>query len=332
MKLAALVAFVVGLVSFNAPPLEEVRFQPEEGSRVTKTFVEQCRFELDSLVGDAEGATVDASAFGIPLGATAGFGYELVCTEEYASVDGGRPTELLRTYDKTEVWTETMGVRESEDEPGELVGKTVRFVWDEEEEVYERSWVGEAATLADLERWSAELDLLALLPAGEVDAGERWTVRGAPLWNVILSGFDFHRVLGQGLEDANVPEEVAAALEELVNESVAEATWVGVRAEDGVELGEITLAFEAERSFDVDPGLIDLHQEDATVTSFEVELELDLDGTLAWNMAAGRFESFELAGDGMLVLEFAATVDEVPLTVRAEVSIEYSQDAQVEPR
>ena len=107
---------------------DELTFHVEEGTSLTKRFTFDAELdegEISFTFGDEE---PDVNP-GEPLALVR----TVVVTDEYRALEGGRPTELARTFD--ELALEVSGMEELS---SDLVESTVEFNWDEEAEEYDR--------------------------------------------------------------------------------------------------------------------------------------------------------------------------------------------------
>ena len=75
---------------------EEIRFEPEAGTRVRRSFEAVSELTLDEMNITVDGEDQDAES--------GGFEFEhlerIVVTDELVEVEDGRPTELRRTFDE----------------------------------------------------------------------------------------------------------------------------------------------------------------------------------------------------------------------------------------
>ncbi len=335
MKPLAYLVVCASLVAPSGPHRSEAfRFQPAAGSALDKHFMTKGDLRLVGLELEYDGTVCDPAMFGLDGEALFRFGYELASRDEYKEIVPGRPTELLRTFAGLGFWVESDEGYETRRTGDGLIGKTIRYVWDERAKTYRRSYVGDKGTPTQLAEMDEDLDLRALLPANEVEEGETWVVEGETLASVLVPGLDFERAL----EDEHdflgtIPDELAAALREALRSARATCRYEGYE-EGGSEHGIIGFEGQVRADVALDPELFfrDRSSEDIEVSSLMAGIKSDLSGRCRWNLSEGRFESFEMEGAGEIILEF--DLDVIPLgielTGRATFAIDFARDARAE--
>jgi hypothetical protein len=142
------------------------------------------------------------------------------------------------------------------------------------------------------------MDFRSLLPKGKVAEGESWDVDVKSFDAVVDPGGDLK------LTDENKDDEADEAVGKEIRKHLtgkAHATWKGVREEDGKKLGAIAISADLSSEGDADTkGPI------AGKTHFRLELELE--GELLWDLAAGHFHAFQSTGKVMLDTTSSAPV------------------------
>jgi hypothetical protein len=237
------------------------------------------------------------------------------------STADGRPTEFTRAFgeldsqgveklvaipkdgDETEKKTER-------ERSSPLAGRTVRFTWDPKDEEYARKLEGETPKsdeTADgdgpddeelLEGLQPDLDWLVLLEDGPREKGASWSIDAKLFTRVQYPLGELHWVVAGQPRDP-----VSTAVTEQLNASLsgeARATWDGVREVDGRSLGVFTIHAELASKAEAET------PDGAEVR--KVEAELEYDGEVLWDMAAGRIHSYALEGDVHTVLTSQRTV------------------------
>src|SRR5262245_52139527 len=115
----------LALASFASGP-DEVRYAPEKGLKVTRTFETSSEFELES-----ESATIDGERVpGNPSGSLS-LEEKFVVSDELVAVGSGRPEKLARTFDELHQ-QQTMsgpGPEQTQKLTCDLEGKRVVFAW-----------------------------------------------------------------------------------------------------------------------------------------------------------------------------------------------------------
>jgi hypothetical protein len=224
---------------------------------------------------------------------------------------------------------------EGSDDFGTLTGKSVRFTWNEEDGRYDLAWVGEEGEDEDLEGWAEDMDLRALLPGKETAVGGEWTVEGFALWRALVPGLDLDVFFDAMIaEDEEVPEVVRVELKRLFEGSEARCTFVGSRSEDSADVAEITITARIEQTATFDPSVFgeELRSEDVEMEDVEISLELELEGSLLWDLAAGHFASFGYEVEALLEGQMAGRIPamDIAMEMRGVASIEISFEATAE--
>lgn len=236
------------------------------------------------------------------------------------SAADGRPAELTRAFGElTSAGVESLvakpvGGDETEkknerERTSPLAGRSVRFRWDAQEEEYARAFVGESKAesgaksdepddedlLAGLQ---PDLDWLPLLADGPREKGASWSIDPKLLSRVQYPLGDLHwQVAGQPRDP------VSEAVNDQLDESLtgeARATWEGVRDVDGRALGVFSIHAELSSKAEAET------PDGAEVR--KVEAEVEYEGEVRWDIAAGRIDSYELEGDVRTVLTSQRTL------------------------
>ena len=297
----------LGLLVQPTPELDRVAlvFDPAAGRAVHKTFEGSHVLNVESYR-----RTVGDQTSSAPMPVRIRSQQQLEVIDEAQEVRGGWPQRLRRTYvgGKLEAQLESL----EEGAERELVsialksqvrGASVAFLWIADEAEYGRAY--DAHELP--ERWLpdlvADLDLLALLPPGEVAVGETWTVGPEALAAVLAPFGNPHleeppkstdpmllRSLGAG---------VGANLQQAFGGQASGEVELELAALDGdlarvkVRIPRVSLVRDLT---DYTSKARLEHEEVAGFEPTNGRLALDLagQGELVWNRAAGRAQSLEL--------------------------------------
>jgi len=315
-------------------PSDSLRYDPAEGSSVTRSATLSWELALEDLSVIAMGQELDASMIGNPE-IFLEFRTAVLVTDEFIEVDGGRLIKLARTFDELEAEmvmevSSDMGdeeVPEMEYESA-LVGRTVLFTWDAESEEYSASWGdGEDGDSDLLEGLVADMDFKDLLPDGEVTRGDSWDFKaealsgfGMPGGNTALLPKDmdvgvdiemFEELMG------DFEDQLYSAFDDLL-EGTLRASHAGPAEDRGEGVLAISLELETDGSFDFSEMIDELMQSllesegidpsevDIAITEAAIELEFEAGGELYWDTAANRSSAANLAGDMILGVSFAA--------------------------
>jgi len=313
---------------------ESPAFGVDAGERLEKSFRTDVQFALEDANITFNGEEADLAQVGMPEDLEVSAGYELGCSDSYESMGDERPLVLLRSFDALRVWYEDQDGEGDEEEPTELVGKTVRFAWNDEEELYDKSFVGEGGDEGDLDDLREDLDLRALLPDREVAEGDTWSTDGIVFLELWLPGIDVRAKL-EGGELGDAPPELVEAVVGMIEGMTLECTYEGSVEEDGAELGQIGLAASLEDVVPVPPDFVSEGEEGPSFTwdHFDASVELDFEGTLLWNLAEGRFHSFEGKSEGSAELDFAFTIEDFGLDIAGtmEFSLGLENSSALDP-
>lgn len=300
---------------------QELRFGRSEGDSVSKRFRTEVSLEMDSIDLVLNGQPADPAMLGIPtdLGISAGYLLELV--DEYVSVADGRATEFLRTFDGFESWSVDPEGSEQSETHSDVVDRELRYLWDQEEGEYVPSFAdGESGDEEELATLASDLDLWSLLPEGEVEEGDRWSLDGDAVAHVLIPGLDVRSAI-QG--DADVPEAVLEAVVAFLDDLSATATLEGEEEVDGRSCAVITLATDVSESLELDPQLFGPDMAEAGIEDFEASLEIDLEieGRCLWDVERGGFRAFELEGVGSVTFDVAVNIVEAGMDLEAVVEL-----------
>ena len=116
-------------------------------------------------------------------------------TDEYRSVGDGRALAFRRSFDEISFVADATVPREGTDPlfdtlyaTGPLRGTSVVFAWQPDEQQYGKYYDAEEADEEYLADLASDMDLLCLLPKGDVSAGDEWRIQPAALRDVLAAG------------------------------------------------------------------------------------------------------------------------------------------------
>ena len=325
--LALLALLPLGL-AFD-PRADALAFGPEDDSSVSR----EVNFDLALYLDDAR-VTANGQEVPVPteeLGSGFVLDLSMVVLDRFVSSRDGRAIELVRTYEEVEGRAGPEGETEAMDDVDEIVDLPVRFRWDEEAGEYDVTWAdgdrsGDDALLEDLH---PDMDFTMLLPRGEVEDGETWTVSGEELGYLFFPGG-----MPGSQDDADVPaeliEEVETTLAEAFKDFEVRCTYTGSREEGDARVGEIAFEFDGDVSIDVSDLLMRVLEEqlaDQPVTfdlTAVIDLEFDGNGALLWNPAAARAQAFRMLSEVVVMLDGSADVDAEGQSMTGEAFVELS--------
>ena len=298
-----------------APGRDVVAFQPAEGLELSRSLQFEFIFHLEDLWANVDGEEMPAEMVmdqvdeGLAIEASYEVADQLLQTEE------GRHVELVRTYEAISVEAGLESEMEEVEEVDGLLDRPVRFLWNEDDEGYDVSFVEEEGDEELLEGLEADMDFLALLPEGEVAQGDRWSVSGESIGTVFMPG----GVEGPADEDSGdetldmVLESVEEQLETLFTDLSLDCEYKGIRSEEEVEVGVIEWTFEGSTPVDFSEVLEEIMSQQEIPGEISASLTLDVDlegqGTLLWNLEAGHVHEFQMEAELTLVAEAEASAD-----------------------
>jgi hypothetical protein len=235
--------------------------------------------------------------------------------DHFVHAGGGRALELIRTFASFDSTFEAGGESQEMEDAGELEGKTVRFLWNEEAGDYDVAFhecEGEESTLEGI---GADMDLSVLLPGKAVEVGDVWTVEASKLGAVLLFGHEI-----KAPDDDEVGKVLASELEpqllKLLEGFKISCEYKGEREEEGAKLGVIGVDLVGEGELDLEPVIR------AVMDSQELPVEVDLSfdtaslgisftgkGELLWNVERGLLHAFDLGSDIELAVDLDVGVE-----------------------
>lgn len=280
---------------------EEVvlRYAPEDGSVLARTFDAHARYELTELEGSINGEAMEVDE--VP-DVSMDFREHVAVTDELVTVEDGRPTTLVRTFDElrqSSSYATDQGDRESAS-TSELEGRRLRYELEDGDWSIAADDDGEDPD--DLAEWLAEdMDLRAALPSGAVEVGDEWDIGPelylAFMWPGGLVGWhDEEAEASDDDEDMN-----AQTIENL--EGSGTVTLEEVRDEDGVRVAVLHVTLEVETSCQSDVEL------EGGALTVEVEIERSLEGTILWDLEHDHAVSAELEGTGSRLTTRSQTIE-----------------------
>ena len=306
-----------------AIPGDEVRFTPADGLTISKTFATTVELTLDEMRMVMNGEEQDSSAMGLEMSMSNESEY--TWTDTYSRVKEGRAQQLERSFTKLSNVTSTAQSNQftgSQDfdisSESELEGMTILFQWDGEEEAYVATFPegeeGDADLLIDLEE---DTDLRGLLPTGAVSEGDTWSVDSAFLMHLMGPGGN----LKLAPNEADLPEGMGQnpgadlSFSDMLGEVEGdiECEYMGTREVEGRMLARIKVSIDITSANDLTEMIkekmdeIDMGDQGVEMDfqSADVELAVEGEGELLWDLKAGHFVSFELSGDMEQTMDMA---------------------------
>ena len=345
MTLKTLIGSTCALLLVAPPTAQKIAFAPADESEVSKTFETRISLDLSDFgvtLNDADPGQLDAT---VTLRSTE----RVRVVDTYASSEDGRPTRLDRQFEELSVEAEYEQVVSEEGALGqgtasaksELVDSTVRFEW--EEGGWTKSWVGEESDEELLPALVEDMDLRELLPDGEIEEGDSWSVEPGAFLALFAPGgdlaleFEFERPEGDarfqfiGL-DAETGVSLRPYLQELEEQTSGSVTaeFEGSNKVEGRSLARIAIEFALDFEHDSSNLLAERWEQIPMFDEIGLEMgeastrvEASGQAQLIWDIEAGHASSFELEGDLNLTLEteFEARIDPEVMDVLSSVEL-----------
>jgi hypothetical protein len=342
------------VLAASTAPGTRIDFHPREKSELAKRFETSVSLGLDDLTLEMNGEEVDPQMF---LGemdldsANMQATLSVAVHDTYVALGEGRPTELVREYKSIRGdFKDGMGTSQSEDlDDSGLIGRSVRFVWNPDEETYARTFETEGGDEESLAVLSEDMDLRDLLPEGDVEDGAEWPVSWADHLGLILPGLDLPaaweklsaEMESDTDEDAVVPRAILQTLFDGIRTKFADAsatcTSKGTREVEGRKMSVIGIESKIDGTLDLSPfadAVGDEIPDAASVNRLDLDLSLEISGELVWDLAEGHFHSLELSGEisGEMSLDLSLEMDENTFegSAKAEYSGKLSRSATLE--
>lgn len=294
---------------------DTVAFQPKEGATLTRTLTSRSQMTMDDM-----SMTMNGSPMPMPMEIDMEMQMEQTVrvADRYVEVAGGRPRVLRRTYESLEQQSRfTMGGMpdgSSQDHEvrgeSDLEGKTVIFRWDEDEGAFRPRFPDDQGDAALLEGLEEDMDLRALLPEGPVSAGDTWQVEVRDLKALLMPGGNLKIEPTEKIEGApGVGGDMGEMLGDML-EGEALAEYRGTREIDGVRVGVIHLTLKISSSNDMTDKIAEQMGEgpegaEMEIDHVDVDLRMEGEGNLYWDLAAGLPHSYEMSGTVKMQMDMA---------------------------
>jgi hypothetical protein len=331
-KFAASALALPLLVAFGVRG-ENLAFAPEDGTSLDKELSMEVSLYVEDLSMIVDGQDMGGMMMG-ELDEALSFNALISVTDEFVKSANGKHVELLRTYNELSAEGGTESEREAADGFDELEDSTILFKWNEEEGEYTKSFHESEGEEDLLENLEVDMDLLGLLPEGEVSEGDTWEMDGSDALSLFApGGFPSG---GGGEDDDEVMEIISQELESQFDEAFEdfsiECTYKGTQEDGDSTYGEIAFEFEGEGAIDLSELLmqmIDLQAEGAEIEiDADITAGLDLSfkgtGTLLWDPKTGHLRSYEMSCEMTLLADVVAAIDVMGQSQEFEASAELS--------
>jgi len=285
----------VALCLFSSSVRDDVAlaFAPEEGTVLKRVFEAKAEYHLTDMTAEVNGKAIERDG-ALPEDSSS-FTEHIAVTDTLGAIQGGRPAELVRTFDELSQEDSRGGDEEASSTlVSPLKGRKVRFAWDADSKGYK----AEAADDQDLDEgvgeWLAEdMDLRLVLPKKAVAVDDEWELDPKLYLAFMWPGglLDFH---SEGEEPSGDENEFSRETIQRL-EGSGTAKLAELREEDGVHVAVIHV--ELEITTDSDSVVPALEQDGEVVhpeLNVAVAIERKLTGTILWDLDHGHARSAEL--------------------------------------
>lgn len=301
-------------------------FQPAEGSEVERTYTwtESMEPESVELYQNGEEA-VDAPRPEATLERTR----TLEVVDRFERSAPNQPLAFVRRYDDTTRETEgtlVLVAMGSESElplessgTSELEGVGVRFEWNADEEVWDKSFAEEFEGDEDLlEPLEMTNEFIALLPEPDkdVDVDDEWDVDPSRIGEIMVPGGHTPLLIESGLgamEGVLDPLQLPGFFDTLDGEADGDITVKVKSVEDDLRTMVVTVDVKvtsdhAEAISELLAGALP-DGVSGEIPSAEYVSTLEGKGELVWDVSLGRMKSFDFEGDAKMEISVQVDVD-----------------------
>ena len=304
-----LAALLGGLLAAPAP--QNVRFAVPEGTVLRKTFDIGSKFVLEDMSMKVNGAIQPSADVG-KKDLYARQDRRVVVLDRYVEAGQHRPEKLRRRYESLSgkkvdrmPLMQPGGKQKDSDLESTLEGCTVVFTWDGARKDFAARLV-DGETRVPLDGLREDMDLRLFLPGKDVSEGDAWTV-DAGLFDEI---FTLGGSLGLENEEGSWFEsQLAEILEGDIRVTYASLDDSGIA----------NLAIRAELPFD---GVV---KDERSGAPMDCRGDVNMKGTLHWNVKAGHFQDFDLEAD----MDLSMHIDPKDPRARMEIEMEMTFDVKI---
>lgn len=317
---------------------EGLRFAPAPGLALEKTLEVGHELALERMGAYRTGGQLVGENFTGWVTTS----FKVVAQDRYQECGDGRPLRFERTYTDVggsgKVSLQRGPQRRQTEEhalaASPLRDRKVEFTWIGPEEDWARAWSRDDAEEAWLAGLRGDMDLLALLPPGEVQSGTTWEPPIEAARALLTPGGNHlitpstSNVFGRSIE-VGVGGDFSDVLGPELSGRLL-ARYAGERAQDGRRLGVIEIEIQGLRSLcerdeiwrtSMPP---EEKKESSRLLSVLLAYTLDAKGELLWDLEAGHFRSLELGGQETFALSVAKEVTDGKSTFERTALSEYS--------
>jgi len=328
-------------LSLLAAPAGEITFSPAEGQSITRTWNAGSQFSLDDMEMSMNGQPMPMD-MEMEMDMDMKMSFEV--TDKFVSMMDGQPKELHRTFDVLDsggsfsVEAELMpggGEEKTIEASSELEGKTVAFKWNEENGEYDVEYFESEGEDELLEGLTEDMDFRALLPPGEVAEGESWDIDVKKLTTILAPGGDMGLVPELDEEEMGMMpgmQDFGRGMNDMLGdllEGEANGTFKGYQEVDGTRVAVIALTISIESSNDMTEKVAEAMgklpiEAEVEIDYMDIEVTIEGEGTLYWNVEAGHAHSYDLSGSMGFITDMGMTMTMGDQNMEMEQTFEMS--------
>lgn len=298
------IALLVAPLLVSAPLENSIELGFEGGTSFLRTIESKGELVLEfAMVVNDEEQDMGAEPIDLAYSETQKF------RDTIQSLGDGRPTKIERTHEEliVERTIETPEETIEEELTSPLTGEVAIFTWSDEDSEWSVAQPEDAETELEediLNDLRPDLDLLGLLPDGEVSVDDEWDVGGELYHCLSWPG----GIMTYLFEEQEERDELEADLSRQRYDNV-EATGKAklVSVEDGVATIEVKL--EATTEAEVEIEVEEAEEGPTPEVSRTQEAETELEITITWDLEAGHWTSVSMSDTTTMQIDESAKFD-----------------------
>ena len=335
------VAIVPAAICALAAPASEIAFSPAEGHSVTRSWITKSQFSLDDMEMSMNGNPMPME-MEMEMDMDMEMTFEV--TDTFVAMMDGQPSVLRRSYDVLDsngsfVMEAAMlpdgGDDRTIEASSELEGKAVLFTWNDEDEEYEVVFDESEGDEELLEGLTENMDFRALLPAGDVAEEDTWEIDVKTLTEILAPGGDMGLVPELDEEEMmgmSGMQDLSRGMNDMLGdllEGEATGTFKGFQDVDGTNVAAIGITVSIESSNDmtekVEEAMGELPIEaEVAIDYMDVEVEIEGEGVLYWDVEAGHAHSYEMSGSMSFITDMGMSITMGDQDMEMEQTMEMS--------
>ena len=321
-KTCLLVTLATPALLAFALPAQKVAFTPSSGQSLTRTFTTTHEMVLDDMSITVNGAPFSQMEMNMNMSMSS----NVEVTDMFDSVEEGKVKKLTRTFETISssgaVQVESAMMPENVDttidSASDLEGKTVVFAWDADGGEFLASFPDDEGDADLLEGLEQDMDLTVFLPGKEVAEGETWELDVQEIAKILMPGGNLKLTPDEGDMPEGLPgmEGMGGNIADMLGDIGGEASaeYKGTRDVDGVSCAIIQFKIAITSAADMTDKVADAMDQmpegmSINMDHMDVEMTLEGEGTLLWNLSAGHAHSLELASSINSIMDMGMSMD-----------------------